>query len=79
MFRGSYHGKTRHPDDLAAVVNRANKAGVTRQILTGTNLHESKLVLELAKEYSELNLFCRSSYHRPPVDCRMPPYLDHGD
>lgn len=53
MFRGQYHGKRKHEDDLAAVVQRAHDYGVERMLLTGTNLEESKLVLDLAKEFSE--------------------------
>jgi TatD DNase family protein len=53
MFRGMYHGKRRHADDLSAVVDRARAAGVARQILTGTSLAESKFVLKLAEQYGE--------------------------
>ncbi|KAL1408307.1 hypothetical protein Q8F55_005113 [Vanrija albida] len=52
MFRGKYHGKRRHDDDLEAVVQRAHAAGVTRQLLTGTSLKESRLVLDLATKYN---------------------------
>lgn len=54
MFQGKYHGKQRHPADLLAVLERARAAGVTRQLLTGTSLKESRLVLEFAKQYSKL-------------------------
>lgn len=53
MFQGKYHGKRRHDPDLPLVLERAKAAGVTRQLLTGTNLRESKHVLELAKKYGE--------------------------
>jgi Tat protein secretion system quality control protein TatD with DNase activity len=53
MFRGRYHGKQKHADDLADVLARAKDAGVQRMILTGTSLEESRVVLELAKEFGE--------------------------
>lgn len=55
MFQGKYHGKQRHPADLPAVLERAKAAGVTRQLLTGTSLKESRIVLEYAKQYSKLS------------------------
>lgn len=51
VFRGSYHGKQAHTDDLDAVLSRANSAGVIAQILTGGNLAESHEALELANRY----------------------------
>lgn len=53
MYQGEYHGKTRHPSDLEAVVKRAHEAGVERILITGTSLSESKAALDLAKKYSE--------------------------
>lgn len=50
MFRGSYHGKQSHQDDLDIVLTRASKAGVIAQILTGGNLEESHEALSLASE-----------------------------
>lgn len=54
MFQGKYHGKQRHPGDLPAVLERARAAGVARQLLTGTSLRESQLVLKYAQQYGEL-------------------------
>ena len=51
VFRGSYHGKQAHPDDLETVVARAEAAGVVGQILTGGNLEESHEALALARRY----------------------------
>ncbi|SPC61851.1 related to 3'--_5' exonuclease and endonuclease [Ustilago sp. UG-2017b] len=50
MFRGSYHGKQTHQDDLDVVLSRASRAGVVAQILTGGNLEESHEALSLASE-----------------------------
>jgi hypothetical protein len=50
MYRGEYHGKTRHASDLDQVVERAKKAGVERILITGTSLQETKDALALAKK-----------------------------
>lgn len=41
MFRGNYHGKQSHVDDFDRVMERARKAGVVAQIVTGGSLTES--------------------------------------
>ncbi|PWZ01166.1 hypothetical protein BCV70DRAFT_199530 [Testicularia cyperi] len=53
MFRGQYHGKQSHEDDLAHVIARAKTAGVTGAILTGGNLSESAEALDLAIELGD--------------------------
>lgn len=60
MFRGKYHGKQKHEDDLAAVVRRAHDNGVERMLLTGTSLEESKLVLGLAQTFGERHHACQN-------------------
>lgn len=52
MYRGEYHGKSRHQADLDAVVQRALDAGVERILITGTSLLESREALNMAKQYS---------------------------
>jgi Tat protein secretion system quality control protein TatD with DNase activity len=49
MFRGVYHGKTRHEPDLDHVLARAWGAGLERIMVTAGNLEESRRALELAK------------------------------
>ncbi|KIY45781.1 Mg-dependent DNase [Fistulina hepatica ATCC 64428] len=51
VFRGFYHGKQKHEDDLNSVLERSRAAGVKSILITGTNLEESKRALEMAKEY----------------------------
>ncbi|KAJ7071188.1 Mg-dependent DNase [Mycena amicta] len=51
VFRGSYHGKRRHDDDMEAMMQRAKAAGVVSQIITGTSLRESKHAADLAKRF----------------------------
>ncbi|RSL95463.1 hypothetical protein CEP52_012051 [Fusarium oligoseptatum] len=51
IFRGRYHGKERHPDDLTAVIGRAHEVGCTKLIVTGSDLGNSRHALKLAEEY----------------------------
>ncbi|KAJ1325052.1 TatD DNase family protein [Microdochium nivale] len=51
IFRGRYHGKQRHPDDLGAVISRAKEVGCQKLIVTGSDLASSKKALEIAREY----------------------------
>ncbi|KAM0427000.1 hypothetical protein ACHAPT_007898 [Fusarium lateritium] len=51
IFRGRYHGKERHPDDLAAVIGRAHDVGCTKLIVTGSDLGNSRDALKLAEAY----------------------------
>ncbi|KAI0756797.1 Mg-dependent DNase [Daedaleopsis nitida] len=51
VFRGLYHGKRKHDDDLQAMLERSRAAGVKSMIVTGSSLHESKEALELANQF----------------------------
>jgi hypothetical protein len=51
VFRGTYHGKQAHDDDLDDVVQRALDAGCTKLMVTGSNLVESRHAVNLAKQY----------------------------
>lgn len=51
IFRGRYHGKQRHPDDLAGVISRAREVGCSKLIVTGSDLGSSRNALQLADEY----------------------------
>lgn len=51
VFRGVYHGKQVHEDDLQDVVRRALDVGCQKLMVTGSNLKESKHALELARQY----------------------------
>ncbi|KAH7885939.1 hypothetical protein F5I97DRAFT_1809425, partial [Phlebopus sp. FC_14] len=50
-FRGTYHGKKKHEDDLGAVLERSRLAGVKSMIITGGSLQESRHAIDLAREY----------------------------
>jgi len=54
IFRGVHHGKKAHEDDLQHVVTRALAAGVTKMMVTGSDLEESKNALKLADEFPGL-------------------------
>ncbi|KAK7980945.1 hypothetical protein PG989_013402 [Apiospora arundinis] len=51
IFRGKHHGTQRHPDDLSAVVSRAQEVGCTKLIVTGSDFTSSREALEIAKQY----------------------------
>lgn len=49
MYQGIYHGSKKHEADLSHVLKRAWDAGLSKMIITGTSLTDSKTALELAK------------------------------
>jgi TatD DNase family protein len=51
VFRGIYHGKQAHEDDLEGVVQRALDVGCTKLMVTGSDLKESQRAVELAKQF----------------------------
>ncbi|KIV90687.1 hypothetical protein, variant [Exophiala mesophila] len=51
VFRGSYHGKQSHDDDLEDVIKRAKDVGCTKLMVTGSNLVESAHAVQLAKQH----------------------------
>jgi len=54
IFRGVYHGKRAHEDDLEHVIQRAVNAKCTKMMITGSDLDESKKAIELAEKYPGL-------------------------
>ncbi|KAK3387516.1 endodeoxyribonuclease-like protein [Podospora didyma] len=51
IFRGRYHGKSRHPDDLKGVVQRAQEVGCTKLVVTGSSFKSSRDALKIAGEF----------------------------
>ncbi|KAK0706751.1 hypothetical protein B0T26DRAFT_727901 [Lasiosphaeria miniovina] len=51
IFRGRYHGKSRHPDDLKGVIKRADEVGCTKLIVTGSSFKSSRDALKLARAF----------------------------
>ncbi|WPG98719.1 Mg-dependent DNase [Acrodontium crateriforme] len=74
MFRGSYHGKQAHDDDLAHVIKRAHDAGVRKMMVTGSDLVESKNAVKLAEEYPGL---CYATVGVHP--CSAKSFEEHKD
>lgn len=56
MFRGSYHGKQAHEEDLDDVIQRAKDVGCSKFMVTGSDLVESVEAINIAKKY-------RTSFH----------------
>ncbi|KAI9731803.1 MAG: hypothetical protein M1834_004592 [Cirrosporium novae-zelandiae] len=54
IFRGIYHGKHAHDDDLSDVIKRAVNAGCEKFMITGSNLEESKKAVEIAEQYPSI-------------------------
>ncbi|EKM83928.1 hypothetical protein AGABI1DRAFT_33246, partial [Agaricus bisporus var. burnettii JB137-S8] len=50
VFRGIYHGKQKHQDDLDEMKKRCEAASVKSLIITGTSLRDSHHAIQLAKE-----------------------------
>jgi len=78
MYRGEYHGKTRHASDLDQVVDRARLSGVERILITGTSLQETKDALELAKKYS-MSMMSPELKSRSILYSRVSSYFDKRD
>lgn len=51
VFRGVYHGKRAHDDDLDDVVKRAIDMGCHKMMVTGSDLKESAHSVELSAQY----------------------------
>ncbi|KAH9813316.1 hypothetical protein DFH28DRAFT_975482 [Melampsora americana] len=57
IFRGIYNQKQIHSNDLDQIIERAQKFGVEKQILTGDCLSGSKEVIQLSHQFSQFNPF----------------------
>jgi len=51
IFRGKHHGKQRHPDDLAGVIDRAKQVGCVKLLVTGSDFKSCRDALNLAEEF----------------------------
>jgi len=60
VFRGKYHGKRKHEDDMKDVFKRSQDAGLRSFIITGGSLSESRSAIALAKE---CKVFCTTGCH----------------
>ena len=53
VYRGVYHGKQAHEDDLTDVVKRGVDAGCKKLMITGSDLRNSEEGIRLAREHGE--------------------------
>ncbi|KAL4938993.1 hypothetical protein BDV06DRAFT_199735 [Aspergillus oleicola] len=51
VFKGNYHGKQVHDDDMDDIVQRAREVGCQKFMVTGSDLEESKRAIEIAQKY----------------------------
>ncbi|KAK7203193.1 putative hydrolase [Myxozyma melibiosi] len=54
MFRGVYYDKQKHEDDFDAILERARNRGVKKMLVTGSNIEESRLAVQLAEQHKKL-------------------------
>ncbi|KMU72340.1 deoxyribonuclease tatD [Coccidioides immitis RMSCC 3703] len=54
VFRGEYHGKKVHDDDLRDVIERAVNVGCQKFMVTGSDLQESKHAIQVARDHAGL-------------------------
>ena len=51
VFRGNYHGKQAHDDDLGDIIERAREMGCMKFMVTGSDLAESRHAVQIAHDY----------------------------
>ncbi|KAK4226472.1 hypothetical protein QBC38DRAFT_480471 [Podospora fimiseda] len=78
IFRGRYHGKSKHPDDLKGVVSRAIEVGCTKLIVTGSSFKSSRDALKLAQEFPN-TIFSTAGIHPCSSSIFSPSHHKHHD
>ncbi|KAK3298000.1 uncharacterized protein B0H64DRAFT_135833 [Chaetomium fimeti] len=78
IFRGRYHGKSRHPDDLKGVIGRAVEVGCSKLIVTGSSFKSSRDALKLAKEFPG-TVFATAGIHPCSSSIFSPSHHKHHD
>jgi len=53
VFRGEYHGRQVHDSDMDDIIQRARDIGCEKFMVTGSDLEESRRVMELSRNYCE--------------------------
>ncbi|GFF28624.1 deoxyribonuclease Tat-D [Aspergillus udagawae] len=51
VFRGEYHGRQVHENDLDDIIQRARDVGCTKFMVTGSDLVESRHAIQIAQRY----------------------------
>lgn len=78
IFRGRYHGKPKHPDDLKGVVSRAVEIGCTKLIVTGSSFKSSRDALKLAREFPN-TVYSTAGIHPCSSSIFSPSHHKHHD
>ncbi|KAK4174741.1 putative deoxyribonuclease [Triangularia setosa] len=78
IFRGRYHGKSRHPDDLKGVVSRAIETGCTKLLVTGSSFKSSRDALKIAQEFPG-TVFTTAGIHPCSSSIFSPSHHKHHD
>ncbi|KAJ6012731.1 hypothetical protein N7499_012665 [Penicillium canescens] len=68
VFRGEYHGKQAHEDDLDDVIQRAKDVGCSKFMVTGSDLVESKHAISVASKYPG---FCYATVGVHPCQAKL--------
>ncbi|OQE00066.1 hypothetical protein PENVUL_c059G07943 [Penicillium vulpinum] len=68
VFRGEYHGKQAHDDDLEDVIQRARDVGCFKFMVTGSDLVESKHAIHIAAKYPG---FCYATVGVHPCQAKL--------
>ncbi|KAJ5790509.1 uncharacterized protein N7518_007520 [Penicillium psychrosexuale] len=68
VFRGKYHGKQAHEDDLDDVIQRARDVGCSKFMVTGSDLVESKHAVHIASKYPG---FCYATVGVHPCQAKL--------
>jgi TatD DNase family protein len=68
MFRGRYHGKRAHADDLPVLFDRAAEAGLSDIMVTCSNLKDARRAIDWARKHnaspdSRIKLTCTVGVH----------------
>ncbi|KAK0748550.1 hypothetical protein B0T21DRAFT_356773 [Apiosordaria backusii] len=78
IFRGRYHGKSRHPDDLKGVISRAIEVGCTKLLVTGSSFKSSRDALKIAEEFPG-TVFTTAGIHPCSSSIFSPSHHKHHD
>ncbi|PKX93104.1 3'-5'-exodeoxyribonuclease [Aspergillus novofumigatus IBT 16806] len=68
VFRGEYHGRQVHDNDLDDVIQRARDVGCTKFMVTGSDLVESRHAIQLAQNYPG---FCYATVGVHPCQAKL--------
>ncbi|KAL4921220.1 hypothetical protein BDW62DRAFT_208563 [Aspergillus aurantiobrunneus] len=68
VFKGNYHGKQVHDDDLDDIIQRARDVGCHKFMVTGSDLQESKHAVEIAQRYPG---FCYATVGVHPCQAKL--------